>query len=447
MQLLRRSLSIALALLALCHCQSDRGPIRSAASAADSGMHEQHDAGVQSGAQAGRAATTLDAGRPKDAGPAPDAATKSGAAGSAPAASSGGASASAGQAGAGQPDAAQPDTAQPDAAQPNAAQPASGSTMIVGVNAWGLRARSPDGGAFVICRNPSTGDDHSPDLLRDVAYGDGVFIAVGGDLNSMVMRSLDAVHWQEDLHSSQGCSDSGYPSSCNNWMGGVAYGGGVWLAGGGNGALMRSRDAGLSWQGVHPKNTPNPIRHMAAGSGRFVAGADQGAVFVSQDAGDSWTRFDLWTGHSQAEGMRVAHGAGSFIAWGSWWNGSQIEQACFVSSDKGDHWKACAASVANSNSFVYDGTRWVTRAAGGYATSSDGVAWTMHAASGVPDELLFDGTTWFGRSGTSYSMGSSPDNWKTIPNVKVPDFRSWTIGRVLDANLPVMGIAACTDKG
>jgi hypothetical protein len=319
--------------------------------------------------------------------------------------------------------------------------------MIVGVNAWGFRGRSADGGAFVICRNATTNNDHSPDLLRDVAYGAGVFIAVGGDLNSMVMRSLDAVHWQEDLHPLQGCNDPGYPSSCNNWMGGVAYADGVWLAGGGNGALMRSRDAGATWQGVHPKLTPNAIRHMAGGSGRFVAGADQGAVFVSPDAGDSWTRFDLWTGHSQAEGMRVAHGGGSFIAWGSWWNGSQMEQSCFASSDKGDHWNPCAASVAKSSSFVYDGARWVTRTSGGYATSSDAVSWTEHSASGVPDELLFDGTTWFGRSGTTLSMGGSPDTFKTIANVKVPDFRSWTIGRVLDSNLPVTGVAACTDKG
>jgi hypothetical protein len=442
MQSRSRGLLIGAWLVVISHCQSDRGPIQGAASAADGGTHEKPDAALSSSGQAGRAGAASDAGRPKDSGPALDAAASAGAAGSKHADGSGGGTGTAGQAGAGQAGAGHAGAGQPDAAQAS-----SGSTMIVGVNSWGFRARSPDGAAFVICRNPQASSDHSPDLLRDIGYGAGVFIAVGGDQNSMVMRSLDAVHWQEDLHPTKGCSDSGYPSSCNNWMSGIAYSDGVWLAGGGNGALMRSQDAGVSWQGVHPKTTPSPIRHMAAGSGRFVAGADQGAVFVSPDAGDSWTRFDLWTGHAQAEGMRVAHGAGSFIAWGSWWNGSQIEQACFVSTDKGDHWKACAASVAASNSFVHDGTRWVTRAAGGYATSTDGAAWTMHAASGVPDELLFDGTTWFGRSGTTYSMGASLDSWKTIPNVKVPDFRSWTIGRVLDANLPVSGVAACTDKG
>ena len=350
-------------------------------------------------------------------------------------------------------DAAQPDATQPDAAQPDAAQsdagapnPPAGKSMIVGVGSWGLRARSQEGAPFVICRNPSTGNDHSPDLLRDVGYGDGVFVAVGGDANAMVMRSLDAVHWQEDLHPTAGCSDS-YPSSCNNWMGGVAYHHGVWLAGGGNGALMRSKDGGLTWSGVHPKPTPTPIRHMAGGSGRFVAGGDSGAVFVTSDDGDSWQRFDLWT--SQSQGMRIAHGAGSFIAWGTWYNNStsKNEQACFVSADKGDHWQPCDSAVATSASFVHDGTRWVARTGSGYATSADGVSWTMHAASGVPSELLFDGSTWYGRTGSTFSSGATPDAFKVISGTKASDYRSWTIGIVLDSNLPVMGVPECSDKG
>jgi len=341
-------------------------------------------------------------------------------------------------------DAAPLDSSAPvDSATPDATLPTpQGSSMIVGVGGCGLRERSPDGGPFVTCRNEATCADHSPDLLRDVNYGAGVFIAVGGDANAMVMRSLDAVHWQVDLHPKTGCT-----SACNDWMGAVAYLDGTWLAAGGNGAVMRSMDAGLNWTAVKPKPTPTPVRHMAAGSGRFVAGGDKGAVFVSADKGDTWTRFDLWTGHLQAEGMRIAHGAGSFMAWGSWYNSSssKTEQACFVSADKGDHWQACDASVANSSSFVHDGARWVTRSGNGYATSTDGIAWTTHAASGVPSELLYDGKTWFGRSGTTLSRGETPDAFKVMAGTKASDFRSWTIGIVLDSNLPVVGVPECTD--
>jgi hypothetical protein len=72
----------------------------------------------------------------------------------------------------------------------------------------------------------------------------------------------------------------------------------------------------------------------------------------------------------------------------------------------------------------------------------------MHTASGVPSELLFDGKTWFGRSGATLSRGDSPDTFKAITGTQVAaDFRSWTIGIVLDSNLPVTGVPACTDKG
>jgi hypothetical protein len=428
MQPFNRSFIIAACLAASVNCHKDANPVV----ADGGGTNPDRDAQTTVQAHAGGQADPQ-----PDSGPTPDSGTDS-------ATSNLDASHDASPA----QDGAQTDAAPADAATQDAMQPATGSSMIVGVGSWGLRSRSPDGGPFVVCRNPMTSSDHSPDLLRDVGYGDGVFIAVGGDMNAMVMRSLDAVHWQEDLHPIAGCTDS-YPSSCTNWMGAVAYHDGVWLAGGGNGALMRSTDGGLTWSGVHPKSTPDPIRHMAGGSGRFVAGADHGAVFVTADKGDSWTRFDLWTGHQQAEGMRVAHGAGSFIAWGSWYNSSsaKTEQSCFVSADKGDHWQACDASVATSNSFVHDGTRWVTRAGSGYATSTDGVSWVAHAASGVPSELLFDGKTWFGRSGTTFSRGDSPDAFKVLTGTKASDFRSWTIGLVLDSSLPVMGVPACTDKG
>src|SRR4051812_43713673 len=72
MQSLR--LSVGFSLLTLCHCQADRVPMQSAASAADGGIHETHDAGVSTGGQAGHAVLGLDAGQAKDAGAKHDAA-------------------------------------------------------------------------------------------------------------------------------------------------------------------------------------------------------------------------------------------------------------------------------------------------------------------------------------------------------------------------------------
>jgi hypothetical protein len=332
------------------------------------------------------------------------------------------------------------DAGNPDAGDSGAAT-AAGSPLLVGVGNWGLRGRSADGAAWDYCGNLSTGNDHSPDLLRNVGYGDGVLVAVGGDANSMVMRSLDGVHWQEDLHPTSSCAGESYPPSCQNWMGGVAYGGGTWLAGGGNGALMRSRDGGLTWTGLHPQPTPNAIRDLAYGDGRFVAGTDQGVVLVSRDEGDSWTAHALWTYDTQ-----IAYGAGVFIAWGAHWNGSAFDRGCFVGKSSGDSWSACAPRhVADATSFAHDGTQWVAAIAGGYATSTDAVTWTEHTAANVPGLLLFDSQRWLGRQGTEVWQGTSLDTWQRVAT-NVPDFRAWTAARVLDRNLPVTSPPACQDK-
>lgn len=320
-------------------------------------------------------------------------------------------------------------------------QTPTGSHLFVGVGNWGLRSSTSDGLDWHLCRNPSTGNDHSPDLLRNVAYGDGVFVAVGGDQNSMVMRSLDGVHWEEDLHPTDSCSGEAYPPSCTNWMGGVAYGDGVWLAGGGNGALMRSTDAGVSWQGIHPDPTPNAIRSIAFGAGTFVAGTDGGVVIVSTDDGDSWTAHDEWQ-HS----MSIAFGGGTFIAKGQNWNGSGFDYGCSISTDAGVTWSACATDILTSGPVVWDGSRWVSAGGAGYFESSDGLSWTPQTATNFPSEYLFGDQLWLGlRGGDAYTSQNLTD-WQSAAT-DVPGFRAWVGGLVYDGNLPVTGIPACEDNG
>lgn len=322
-----------------------------------------------------------------------------------------------------------------------AAAPASGTYTAIGVGNWGLRGITTDASAWTICQNPSTGNDHSPDLLRNVAYGDGVFVAVGGDANSMVMRSLDGMHWEEDLHPTTACAGEPYPPSCTNWMGGVAYGDGTWLAGGGNGALMRSTDAGLTWTGIHPADGPNAVRSIAHGAGLFVAGSDGGVVSVSADDGGSWTNHDLWN-----HAMTIAFGDGTFIAKGRSWNGSGFDYGCYVSTDQAVTWNPCAPELLDAGPPVHSDGQWVTSTDGGYLASTDGVSWTMHPATDFPTELLFTGELWLGlRNGDAYTSTNLAD-WQPAAT-NVPGFRAWTGGHVLDDNLPVEGIAACQDNG
>jgi len=319
--------------------------------------------------------------------------------------------------------------------------PITGTPLVVGVGNWGLRARTGDGLAWSFCGNMSTGNDHSPDLLRNIGYGNGVFIAVGGDSNGMVMRSLDGVHWQEDIHPVTACPGEPYPSPCTNWQGGVAYGDGVWISGGGNGSLMRSLDEGLTWTGLHPTASLSAIRSVAFGMGRFVMGMDQGRVTTSADHGDTWTTQTLWT-----ESFGAAYGGGQFIVSGRRWNGSGFDTACFLSDDGGDTWDPCAAAVAAGYAFTHDGTRWVARLSGGYATSTDGVTWQTVTTSNFPQEFVFDGTRWIGSGGGRGWQATTLDAWQTTAANTVADFRAMAVGRVLPENLPVTGVPECLDN-
>ena len=315
--------------------------------------------------------------------------------------------------------------AEADASTVNPNQPPPGTPTIVGVGNWGLRGITDDGAAWTYCSNPAAANDHSPDLLRNVAYGNGFFVAVGGDANSMVMRSSDGLSWEEDLHPTDSCPSETYPATCKNWMGAVTYGDGVWIAGGGNGAMMRSTDDGKQWKPLSPSPTPPAIRSLTYGEGLFAAGADGGVVLISADQGETWTSYDLWD-----YPFSVAYGGGVFIAWGAQWNGSDFDRACFVGEQAGSTWTPCDAAVADRTSFVHDGTRWVAAGGGSYATSTDGLSWASHIASNVPSIILFTGSGFVGRgNGAAWAASAALDDWQMIAS-NVPDFRAWTVGPV-----------------
>ncbi|HET6338290.1 MAG TPA: hypothetical protein VFG30_33940 [Polyangiales bacterium] len=435
-----RKLAWVLIAIAFSGCPSDDKP-KPDSGPADSGESDSVDAGEGGSGGSGSGGSS---------GAAPGAGAGAAAKGGGGGSSGGAGAASGGGGGGGTGGASGQGAASGGGGSSGAAGPA-GSTMIVGVGSAAFRGWSSDGATWKYCGDPSGGNDHAPKLLRNIGYGDGVFIAVGGDANGMVMRSLDALHWQEDLHPTNACPGDGYPSSCANWMGAVAFHAGTWLAAGGNGAVMRSTDGGSTWKGLKSMSDYGRIRTMGAGSGRFLAGADVsntggvGAViWVSADNGDHWANKTPWTSAPMNAYLDFAHGAGTFIAFTPI-DGSAGDRACFLSSDAGDTWEVCAASVKSNTSFVHDGAQWVTPANGGYATSPDGKTWTTHTASNVPSMLLFDGKTWFGRSGGTIYRGAALDSFAKV-GMNVSEFRGWAIGPVLDKNLPVTGVSACVDN-
>lgn len=268
-----------------------------------------------------------------------------------------------------------------------------GAPIWVGVGSWGYRTSTRDGVTWATVAGPEQGDDHTPDLLRDVAVGGGAIVAVGGDRNSMVMRSVDGERWDEDLH----------PSG-TQWLGGVAYGDGLWLAGGGVGTVVRSSDGGRTW--TSGASAPAAVRDVAFGDGRFVAVGDGGMIAVTSDG-------TSWTDRTRAGAVRlemVAFHAGTFVVAGSEWNGGGFDSSCFVSRDT-ETWTPCPFEIGRrvAGVFAADG-RLVVALDPGHQHSTDGLTWTRSETT-LPGQGVYsaDGRV-VGADGERRYAGSSIDS-------------------------------------
>lgn len=122
----------------------------------------------------------------------------------------------------------------------------------------------------------SGGDDH--DLLRTIAYGNGVWVTGGWRLNT----SEDGVHWvdhgdAEDVITAVNCPVTD----------GMAFGAGAFLVACGSN-LARSED-GLSWERVGP--TPSvgghPYLVYDDRTRQFACSGDNGNSYLSDD-GEDW---------------------------------------------------------------------------------------------------------------------------------------------------------------
>ncbi len=189
---------------------------------------------------------------------------------------------------------------------------------------------------------------HSPGALSGVAYGNGVFAAVG--YNGQVLTSPDGVSWQE-----QDFKNSGFN--------GITYGNGTFVASGSINdqiLFMTSRD-GVTWSQTMLAD-PYNLRGVTYGNGTFVAvGRNDSqspklrSVILTSPDGVTWTPqpveapLDLW-GVSYCSGHFLAVGAGVVL-----------------SSPDGSHWTNLAPHAASftpgQSGYVLDGRAYLTGAA------------------------------------------------------------------------------------
>ena len=116
--------------------------------------------------------------------------------------------------------------------------------------------------------------------LNDIAYGNGVwhavgFIFFGGRQNPVARRSTNGTTWS---------TPTGMSIGTNRSLQAVAYGNGIWLTGGSSGILKRSTDNGISWATVTYGST-ELITNLTYGNGVWVGNDNR----VSTNNGLTWT--------------------------------------------------------------------------------------------------------------------------------------------------------------
>ena len=205
--------------------------------------------------------------------------------------------------------------------------------------------------------------------LKSIAYGNGIYVAVGGTAaTASVVSSTDGLTWIDRSANITALSAGTYSS--------VIYGNGVFVAINNGGTVTSYSANGNTWTagGALPNVGSNLWNSIAYGNGRFVAlqgnGGASTSVAYSIDNGATWTSAPAGVGSSQTW-SKLVYGQGLFMA------------------------------IATSSQVV--------------ATSPDGINWTIRA-TGMPSSsnwkaLAFGNTggnpLWVAASNTSGTIGAS----------------------------------------
>jgi len=267
--------------------------------------------------------------------------------------------------------------------------------IFVAVGYGGRRASSKDGVRWENDQELTAngGDDWT--LLCDIAFGKGVFVAVGGGDNYAPYQvTRDGKTWKEIRPGWKGR------------IGHIAFGNGRFVAGGGR--LTWSED-GEAWkQGVKiPFDKGVHLRHIVFGNGVFVGAGDcwvkEAAWYrVVTPDGESVTHFE--TGKQPLRG--ITFGAGRFVA-------VQGDGSIESSSD-GKSWERSDIEPDKGNySVLWTGKQFVVSGGKVALVSPDGRAWTK-TTTRVPCSPLGGGGGVFVGGSWKHGLWTSEDalTWK-----------------------------------
>jgi len=201
--------------------------------------------------------------------------------------------------------------------------------------------------------------------FRDVAYGGGVFVAVGASPDSMYY-SFDGLNWQPGNH-----------PAFNRTFEAVTYAGGRFLAVGTRGFIAASTN-GIDWVEQHPNVTSNErifTQTATDGGNVIVAIGSNSAIISSLDGGDTWTqRPDGSSGLSS-----ITYGNGTFVLVGGNAIRRSTDGVTFTAGTNIPFNQSSTGSTPEFKHVFFASGRFVATTLSGQAyVSEDAITWTEH---------------------------------------------------------------------
>ena len=251
-------------------------------------------------------------------------------------------------------------------------------------------------------------------FLEGITYDGSQFLACGMDYD------FDEAGWEQTVYtSSDGTSwteryDSNTGSSNNIRLNDLVYGGGVYVAVGDGGAIVRSTDS-TSWS-TNASGTTEDLTGVSYGDGTFVAvGAGSGggpAIVLTSSDGLSWSNrssgvdLDSWKGFYDVEYCKDRFLAGG---WYARILHSTDQGQTFTTSMSGDRQVISAFAYGNGTYFAAginkdDGNADIN------FTSVDGVNWTELSTSAQDDR---NAAVYY--NGTFITVGDNGSIWQSDP--------------------------------
>lgn len=281
-------------------------------------------------------------------------------------------------------------------------------------------------------------------LLNGLAYGNGVFVAVG--YNRTILTSSDGLSW-----TAQTAPDSAYYENKGViWTGSQFVLVGDMTYGGSQPAMLATSPDGVTWtRRLWTSSTDYEALTCAAAEGNdLTVGGANGTLAHSTDGGLNWAAETPGGGLAALHGL-AAHG-GTRVVVG---RNSGYEGVIRVNTGSG--WAATSGvSGIVPNDVIWTGSQFLavgsTTAGLGnaaVATSADGQTWSVHALGSSEASAGFPLATALAVGSTLYATGDNLGN-KHLIVASTDAGASWTVVHqaTVSGNAMLAGMAASADR-